>query len=69
MAVVDELLCEYLRHVAKEASGVSDGVKITVDDVVFVLRKDQKKHDRIRELVAKHKQIENEKKQFKTFTL
>lgn len=44
---------------------MGDGVKITVEDVMFVVRKDKKKHDRIRELVAKAKQIERDQKIFR----
>ena len=68
VAVVDELTCEFLRFVAKEAASVSDGVKISLDDVMFVVRKDKKKHDRVRELVTKYKEIEMQKKIFKQQT-
>jgi hypothetical protein len=68
VAVVDELLCEFLRFVAKEGTKVSDGVKISLDDVMFVVRKDKKKHDRVRELVNKYKEIETQKKLFKQQT-
>ena len=64
--VVEELLADYLRFMGKEATSVADSSKITVDDIMFVLRKDKKKHDRVRELVAKRKQIENDKKAFST---
>jgi hypothetical protein len=63
--VVEDLLTDYLKFLAREGESVSDGVKITVDDVGFVVRKDKKKHDRVRELVLKAKQIEQDKKQFK----
>lgn len=63
--IVDELLCEYVRYVASEASSVADGKRIGLDDLMFVLRKDKKKYDRIRELVATSKEIEKEKGAFK----
>ena len=63
--VVEELLVDYLRFLAKEGTTVSDGARIGLDDVLFVVRKDTKKYDRVRELVIKNKEIENQKKAFK----
>lgn len=47
VAVVDELLCEYLRFVAREGASVAAGGKIGVDEALFVLRKDKKKCVRV----------------------
>ena len=50
---------------ASEAESVAEGSKIGLDDLMFVLRKDKKKYDRIRELVAKAKQLERDKAAFR----
>lgn len=60
---MDDLLLEWVQYVGGEASKVSGG-KIGVDDVMFVLRKDERKHARVRELVVRAKQIERDKKTF-----
>jgi hypothetical protein len=59
------VLCDYVRFLGGEAAKVGDGSKISLEDALFVLRKDKKKHDRIRELVIKQKQMEKVQKSFK----
>ena len=62
---LDDVLCEYVRFLGRETTAVGDGAKISLEDVLFVVRKDKKKHDRIRELVIKQKQLEKVQKSFK----
>jgi transcription initiation factor TFIID subunit 13 len=63
---VDDVLVEWIQFVASEAARVGDGSKIVVEDVMFVLRKDDRKHARVRELVVRAKQIERDQKEFKS---
>lgn len=65
MEVIDDLLVEWVQFVGVESAKVSGG-KIGVDDVMFVLRKDERKHARVRELVVRAKQIERDQKDFKS---
>ncbi len=37
--MIDDLLCEYLRFMSREATSVAAGGRISVDDTLFVLRK------------------------------
>lgn len=62
--LIDDLVVEFITEMTVKAMEVGKKGKIHVDDILYLTRKDPKKHARVKDLLAMNEELKQAKKYF-----
>ena len=62
--LLEDLVIEYITEMTKKAMEVGRQGRITVEDVIFLIRKDPKKYSRVKELLLMNEELRKARKAF-----
>jgi len=63
--LVEDIMCEYVTEMTKKAVQVSSKRgKVLTEDFVFIIRKDRKKYNRVKELLVMNEELKKARKVF-----
>lgn len=62
--LVEDLVLQYIAETTRKAMAVGKSGKITVEDVMYLVRKDPRKHARVKELLLMNEELKNSRKAF-----
>lgn len=62
--VLEELMLKYVADTTRQAMEVKKSNKITVDDIMYLVRKDKRKCDRVKELLLMNEELKKSRKAF-----
>ena len=62
--VLEDLVIEFITEMTKKALDVGRPGRISVEDVIFLIRKDAKKYSRVKELLLMNEELRKARKAF-----
>jgi len=62
--VLEELALKYIKETTRKAIDIKKTNKITVDDIMYLIRKDKRKCDRVKELLVMNEELKRSRKAF-----
>ncbi|XP_048769676.1 transcription initiation factor TFIID subunit 13-like [Ostrea edulis] len=62
--LLDDLVIEYITEMTKKAMEVGRPGRISVEDIIFLIRKDPKKYSRVKELLMMNEELRKARKAF-----
>ncbi|XP_025099088.1 transcription initiation factor TFIID subunit 13-like [Pomacea canaliculata] len=62
--LLEDLVIEYITEMTKKAMDVGRPGRISVEDIIFVIRKDPKKYSRVKELLLMSEELRKARKAF-----
>ncbi|XP_060592025.1 transcription initiation factor TFIID subunit 13-like [Ruditapes philippinarum] len=62
--LIEDLVIEYITEMTKRALEVGRPGRISVEDIIFLIRKDPKKYSRVRELLTMSEELRKARKAF-----
>lgn len=62
--MIEDLVLQFITDIAQKALNFGSNDKISVDDLLFILRKDTKKYCRLKELLEMNHQLRRARKAF-----
>jgi len=62
--LLEDLVIEYITEMTKKAMEVGRPGRITVEDMIFLIRKDPKKYSRVKELLLMNEELRKARKAF-----
>lgn len=62
--LLENLVVEYIAEMTKKAMDVGRPGRITVEDIIFLIRKDPKKYSRVKELLIMNEELKKARKAF-----
>lgn len=62
--LLEELVLKYITETTKKAMDVKNNGKITVEDIMYLIRKDKRKCDRVKELLLMNEELKKSRKAF-----
>ncbi|ESN92386.1 hypothetical protein HELRODRAFT_89477, partial [Helobdella robusta] len=62
--LLEELVIEYICELTKKAMEVGRSDRITVEDIIFLIRKDVRKYSRVKELLLMNEELRKARKAF-----
>ena len=62
--LIEELVIRFITEMTQKAMEVGKSGRVQVNDIIFIIRKDQKKYSRVKELLTMKEQIDKAKKAF-----
>lgn len=67
--LLEDLVLKYINDTTIKAMEVGKPGKITVDDIMYVVKRDQRKHSRVKELLLMNEELKKSRKAFDFETL
>uniref|UniRef100_K1PUX6 Transcription initiation factor TFIID subunit 13 n=1 Tax=Magallana gigas TaxID=29159 RepID=K1PUX6_MAGGI len=62
--LLEDLVIEYITEMTKKAMDVGRPGRISVEDIIFLIRKDPKKYSRVKELLMMNEELRKARKAF-----
>ncbi|VDI17521.1 transcription initiation factor TFIID subunit 13-like [Mytilus galloprovincialis] len=62
--ILEDLVIEFLTEMTKKAMEVGRTGRISVEDIIFLIRKDPKKYSRVKELLTMNEELRKARKAF-----
>ena len=62
--LLEELVLKYITETTRQATDVKKTGKITVEDIMYLIRKDKRKCDRVKELLVMNEELKKSRKAF-----
>ncbi|XP_052240734.1 transcription initiation factor TFIID subunit 13-like isoform X1 [Dreissena polymorpha] len=62
--LIEDLVIEYITEMTKKAIEVGRPGRISVEDIIFLIRKDPKKYSRVKELLTMSEELRKARKAF-----
>lgn len=62
--VLEELTLKYIKETTRKAMDIKKTSKITVDDIMYLIRKDKRKCARVKELLTMNEELKRSRKAF-----
>lgn len=62
--LLEDLVLKYITETTRKAIEVGKSGKITVDDVMYLVRRDPRKHTRVKELLLMNEELKKSRKAF-----
>lgn len=62
--LLEDLVIEYVSEMSRMAMDVGRQGRISVEDIIFLIRKDPKKYSRVRELLIMNEELRKARKAF-----
>jgi len=62
--LLENLVIDYIAEMTKKAMDVGRPGRITVEDIIFLIRKDAKKYSRVKELLIMNEELKKARKAF-----
>ncbi|XP_062601318.1 transcription initiation factor TFIID subunit 13-like [Saccostrea cucullata] len=62
--LLEDLVIEYITEMTKKAMEVGRPGRISVEDIIFLIRKDPKKYSRVKELLMMNEELRKARKAF-----
>ncbi|KAL4233461.1 Transcription initiation factor TFIID subunit 13 [Mactra antiquata] len=62
--LIEDLVIEYISEMTKKAIEVGRPGRISVEDIIFLIRKDPKKYSRVKELLTMSEELRKARKAF-----
>lgn len=62
--LIEELVIRFITEMTQKAMDVGKSGRVQVNDIIFIIRKDQKKYARVKDLLTMKEQIDKAKKAF-----
>lgn len=62
--LLEELVLKYVADTTRQAISVKKSNKITVDDIMYLVRRDKRKCDRVKELLVMNEELKKSRKAF-----
>ena len=62
--IMEDLVVDYILETCKQAMDIGRAGKVTVEDLIFLVRKDPKKYSRVKELLLMNEELRKARKAF-----
>lgn len=62
--LLEDLVIEFIGEISQKAMEIGRSGRITVDDVIHLVRKDQRKYSRVRDLLTMNEELKKARKAF-----
>jgi transcription initiation factor TFIID subunit 13 len=62
--MLEDLVIQFINDIANKAQDIGRNGKISVEDVIHIVRKDQRKYSRVRDLLSMNEELKKARKAF-----
>lgn len=62
--LLEDLVIEFITEITHKASEIGKSGKVQVEDIIFLVRKDQRKYARVRDLLTMNEELKKARKAF-----